>query len=246
MRVGDCIQGTRRQERNADVAGFERTPPSADVRALPAGDDREAFLNEVRKLSCNSECHVPVSLRDRFTIILTNLLDRISDGDVDACFLKEVRSKLLLSPIPKYRNKKVELSLRLKMWQERDFHQLLIRIQDQLRNQQSRPKKRPCLQSRGRRARYLVREGAKSRAVATLTSDVAALSTEEEIQYAEELLPSSVHAETALFIPVTPGIAREDLEDRDITQEARAYGIGDYEAYFYESTAIRGRYSWRL
>ena len=66
-------------------------------------------------------------------------------------------------------SKGYELSLRLKLWKERDFQQLLYRIQEQSRTQKSRPKKPPCLQSRGRRARYLVREGARARAVTTLT-----------------------------------------------------------------------------
>ena len=65
--------------------------------------------------------------------------------------------------------------MRLKIWNDRDFDQLLHRIQDQLRNLRSRPKKRPCLQSRGRRARYLVREGVKARVVATLISDMATI-----------------------------------------------------------------------
>ena len=108
---------------------------------------------------------------------------------------------MLLSPIPKSRNTKVELSVRLKIWNDRDFDKLLYRIQDQLRNLRSRPKKRPCLQNRGRRARYLVREGVKARAVATLTSDMATLSVEEEVRYAEEFLPSSTSGEIALFVP---------------------------------------------
>ena len=90
VKVGDSIQGTRWQERNLDAAGFERSLPHADVRSLPTGNDRVLFLSEVRKLPCNTEIHIPVSVRDRFADILAGLLERISKNDVDACFLEEV------------------------------------------------------------------------------------------------------------------------------------------------------------
>ena len=115
MEVGDRIQGTRRQERNVDAVGFERVTPAVQARSLPTGESREVFLSEIRKLPCNTECHIPVSFRDRFAAIMASMLEGIGNNDVDACFLEESRSKLLLSPIPKSRNTKVELSVRLKI-----------------------------------------------------------------------------------------------------------------------------------
>ena len=63
-----------------------------------------------------------------------------------------------------------------------------------------------------------MREGVKARAIATLTSDMATLSAEEEVRYAEELLPSSAVAETALFIP---GIQLDELEEENISHSLK-------------------------
>ena len=48
IRVGDCIQGTRRQERNLEEVGVEVGPSQVEVRELMVGAEREAFLTEVR------------------------------------------------------------------------------------------------------------------------------------------------------------------------------------------------------
>lgn len=101
------------------------------------------------------------------------------------------RSKLLLSMVPKNRNRRVEFSLRLNLWHKRDFEQLLHRVQDQARNQTRGTKKIPCVKKRGRKARYLVPEGVRARAVTTLTLDLVMLSREDELKYVGELLPCS-------------------------------------------------------
>lgn len=52
--------------------------------------------------------------------------------------------------------------------------------------------------ARGRRAKHLVFEGARSRAVTSLISEVASLSAEEEKHFADLLLPRSANPDTAL------------------------------------------------
>ena len=53
------------------------------------------------------------------------------------------------------------------------------------------PKSNGLAKSRGRRARHLVLEGARSRAVVTSTSDMAVLTSEQEVNFANDLLPRS-------------------------------------------------------
>ena len=212
IRVGDCIHGTRRQERNLEETGVETGPSQTTLRDLPTGDDRETFFAEVRALAPLTEIHIPMALRDRHAAITADLLERISKQNVDSCFLEEIRTKLLLSPVPKSRNRRVELSLRLRLWSERNLWQLLYRIQDQARSASAYPKSAPSVQRRGKKARHLVLEGARSRAVTTLTSDVAALSPEDEIKYAEELLPCSTRPRMALSEVIPAAELPEDYE----------------------------------
>ena len=50
----------------------------------------------------------------------------------------------------------------------------------------------------GKRAKHLVREGARARAVASLTTSVADLTLEDEQTFAAELLPQSSRPEIAV------------------------------------------------
>ena len=197
-RVGDVIKGTRRREQMTTAADQDiHMNINGGVPAI-AVDDRPGLLERVRKLSSNTEVHNPSALRNRFANNLTHILKKMNEGDEEAFFLEELRSKLLLSPVPKKRNRRVELSLRLQLWEQRDLIQLVTRIEEQARN---RPQKRAVGQGggkKGKRAKYLVREGARARAVACLVSDLAELTPEEERKYAEELLPRSEKPELAL------------------------------------------------
>ena len=112
--MGDQIQGAARQEAHLSAAGAVSTEPI--VREFPAGAAREDLLRRVRELKSNTEVHIPVALRDRHAAILANVLSDIANGRADACFFEEIRSKLLLSIVPRARNRRVELALRLKLW----------------------------------------------------------------------------------------------------------------------------------
>ena len=134
-----------------------------NVRALPSGADREAFLTRVRALGSNTEVHIPTALRERHAVILASILSDIADGREDACFLEEIRSKLLLSSIPRKRNCKVESSARLNLWVQQDLEQLLVRVEEQARGKVIGKRVQTSAISRGRRAKHLVFEGARSR-----------------------------------------------------------------------------------
>ena len=81
-----------------------------EMTNLPTGEIRQVILQRVQLLASNIEVHIPVALRGRHAAILAGLLTKMANGNVDACFLEEIRSKLLLSIVPKGRNRRVELS----------------------------------------------------------------------------------------------------------------------------------------
>ena len=130
-------------------------------------------------------------------------------GRDDACFFEEVRSKLLLSSVPRKRNCLVELSRRLNLWAQQDLEQLLVRVEEQARGKIIGRRLRTTADSRGRRAKHLVFEGARSRAVTSLTSELACLTTEEEKYFAEVLFPRTVNPDDALSGPLLPVDADE-------------------------------------
>ena len=54
-------------------------------------------------------------------------------GDEAACALERARSKLLLGPVPKGANTRVELAKRLNLWLAGAFEELLVRAEEQFR-----------------------------------------------------------------------------------------------------------------
>ena len=95
----------------------------------------------------------------RHAAILATILSDVADGKPDACFLEEVRSKLMLSPVPRKQNCKVEFSRRLNLWVQQDLEQLLVRVEEQARGKIIGRRVRSSTISRGRRAKHLVFEG---------------------------------------------------------------------------------------
>ena len=187
----DLIPGSSAQD--------PRETAAESPNPLPTAEMREQFLARVRALSSSTEVHIPVALRGRHAGILGNLLDRIGDSDRDACFLEEIRSKLLLSIVPRNRNTRVEFSLRLDLWREKRLEELLVRIECQRNGRMNASPKLAKNKDRGNRAKHLIREGALSRGVLSLVSDVAELSEADEVAFADELLPSSEDPVAALF-----------------------------------------------
>ena len=73
-----------------------------------------------------------------------------------------------------------------------------MRVEEQPRSKVIGKRIQTSAISRGRRAKHLVFEGARSRAVMSLTSELASLSGDEEKYFAELLLPRSDHPDHAL------------------------------------------------
>ena len=102
----------------------------------------------------------------------------MSEGDEYACRLEEIRTKLLLAPVPRGSHLKVELSRRLQLWIDGKFVELLSRAENQAREaalHRSVFRSAAKHGSRARRARHLVSEGAYSKATASLQTETADL-----------------------------------------------------------------------
>ena len=118
-----------------------------------------------------SVLHVPVDQREKHARILTDMLERMAEGDTAACVLEEARTKLLLGPVPRGAHVRVELAKRLERWNAGAFTELLVRAEEQ---QRARARCRAALRgmpkhgARARRARSLVGEGAYSKAASSL------------------------------------------------------------------------------
>ena len=109
----------------------------------------EAFLERVRSLPSMSVLHVPVDQREKHARILTDLLERMAEGDTAACVLEEARTKLLLGPVPRGANVRVELAKRLERWNAGAFTELLVRAEEQ---QRARARCRAALRGMPKRA----------------------------------------------------------------------------------------------
>ena len=79
-----------------------------------------------------------------------------------------------------------------------------MRVEEQARGKVIGKRVQASAISRGRRAKHLVFEGARSRAVMSLASELASSSGEEEKYFAELLLPRRDHPDNALSGAVLP------------------------------------------
>ena len=148
----------------------------------------QEWFTRVRELPGVTAVHIPRALRDAHANIMTESIELLVAGG-DNCHLEQGRSKLLLGPVPKGLHVRTELELRLRMWGDADFDALLVRHEAQAAASKGQSRKRNT--NGCNRARQLVREGAYRKWVAALTGAMAALSPEEELRWARELLPNS-------------------------------------------------------
>ena len=176
-------------------------------------EDLADFIDRVERLPAATVVHIPVDQRVRHACLVAGLLDRMAAGDDAACALERARSKLLLGPVPKGANTRVELAKRLNLWLAGAFEELLVRAEEQFR---ARTRARAALRGapqhgwRARRARALIGEGAYSKAAASLHTEAAELSAEEQLFWSTALLPSSSRPAAALAPQPRPAPADQD------------------------------------
>ena len=98
------------------------------------------------------------------------------------------------------------------MWRNQRIEELVTRIELQSGSRIGKKRVASCTKLKGKRAKHLVKEGARARAVMSLTSELADLDPEEEIRYAEELLPQSVRPARALSTRSSTDVTAEETE----------------------------------
>ena len=110
---------------------------------LPDGELPIDFLDRVVILPSASIMRVPVRLRGLLAATMSATLSGMARGIERASVLEQARTKLLLCPVPRFRNKRSELKNRFDAWEAGPFEALLIRIEEQhFERKQARKKNR--------------------------------------------------------------------------------------------------------
>ena len=176
-------------------------------------------MDRIRRLSSSSLLHIPVQFRARLCTITARLLTEMTEGNARSAALEEARTKLLLGPVPRKRNRRVELNTRLRLWNQGDFDTLLIRAEGQALDRQAHQRRRPGRdKGKGARSRLLAKEGAYGKGVRSLTSEVAAFSQHDELQWSNTLLPQSGSSHSAVFSQVASDV---HMRDEDVDSQPR-------------------------
>ena len=207
VRVGDLIPlppDMRHMEESAQAD----EPMDAAVEE-PVQDDSTVllpdFLERVERLPASSTLvHTAFSQRISTCEFLASCLDGALDGGRVNNILAQSGPKLIFSMPPKGMNNTNEVKLRLNMWKESRYNDLLERIEAQFfERQQNRRKRRSGGQrtpmaEQGRRARNIAAEGAYNKAMASLGDGIAPLTVAEERSWSSTLLPTSTRPDRVL------------------------------------------------
>ena len=199
LRVGDTIMGPL----GAPVSGEDTTMVDADVNVtpsltvdLPPVDLPGDFTQRIRALPSSTILHVPASCRLRMISAVARCWNGMAQGRDDYAQLEEGRSKLLLSTVPQGLNVATEVLNRLTLWEEHSFETLLQRAEEQFLLKRRSGKRHktggpPDPSARGDRARRTAAIGAYRKATTGLVSSMLSFNEQEDVRWAQELLPTS-------------------------------------------------------
>ena len=215
LQVGDVIPGPRAvplptasQPNEAANSPPDRAPASQASAAIMVDVELPAdWLSRVRSLPSNTRVHTPLAFRAKLAQAWALCLEGIEAELPGYCKLEEARSKLLLGECPQGAYAPKELAERFALWEASEYGQLLARAEAQTllrsseRQRNTAKRQNAERQTRRRRAKKFVAEGAYRKAVGTLTTDVSTLTPQQQQSFAERLLPSSARAD-ALHGPV--------------------------------------------
>ena len=156
------------------------------------------FTQRVRALSSHTMLHVPASCRLRMISVVAQCWKGMAHGRDDYAQLEEGRSKLLLSPVPQGMSAATEVLKRLTLWEEQRFEALLQRAEEQFLLRQRSGKRRKAggpsdPSASGERARRTAAVGAYRKATTGLVSSMLTFDEQEDVRWAQELLPTSEH-----------------------------------------------------
>ena len=198
-RVGDVIMGPL----GAPVSREDMSMVDADAPATPSltvdfppVNLPADFTQRVRALPSSTILHVPASCRLRMISAVARCWNGMAQGRDDYGQLEEGRSKLLLSTVPQGLSVATEVQKRLTLWEEQSFETLLQRAEEQLLLKRKSGKRRktsgpPDPSERGDRARRTAAVGAYRKATTGLVSSMLSFNEQEDVRWAQELLPTS-------------------------------------------------------
>ena len=198
-RVGDDIMGPlgAPASREDVVMADAEAPATPSLTVdLPLVDLPTGFTQRVRALPSSTILHVPASCRLRMISVVAQCWNGMAQGRDDYAQLEEGRSKLLLSTVPQGLSVASEVQKRLTLWEEQSFDTLLQRAKKQLLLKRKAKKQRkfngPSDPSeRGDRARRTAAVGAYRKATTGLVSSMLSFTEQEDMRWAQELLPTS-------------------------------------------------------
>ena len=154
------------------------------------------FTQRIRALPSSTILHVPASCRLRMISVVARCWNGMAQGRDDYAQLEEGRSKLLLSTVPQGLSVATEVQKRLTLWEEQNFETLLQRAEEQLLLRRKAGKRRKPSglsdpSERGDRARRTAAVGAFWKATTGLVSSMLSFNEQEDMRWAQELLPTS-------------------------------------------------------
>ena len=163
---------------------------------LPLVDLPVDFTQRIRALPSSTILHVPASCRLRMICVVARCWNGMAQGRDDYAQLEEGRSKLLLSTVPQGLSVATEVQKRLTLWEEQNFETLLQRAEEQLLLKRKAGKRRKSSglsdpSKRGDRARRTAAVGAYRKATTGLVSSMLPFNEQEDMRWAQELLPTS-------------------------------------------------------
>ena len=172
------------------------------------------ITQRIRALPSSTILHVPASCRLRMISAVARCWNGMAQGRDDYAQLEEGRSKLLLSTVPQGLSVATEVLKRLTLWEEQSYETLLQRAEEQLllkrrsgkRHKNSGP---PDPSARSDRARRTAAAGAYRKATTGLVSSMLSFNEQEDVRWAQELLPTSnlgpsAHCDPHLAPPPAP------------------------------------------
>ena len=171
-------------------------PRPASPLTSPLVDLPVDFTQRIRALPSSTILHVPASCRLRMISVVARCWNGMAQGRDDYAQLEEGRSKFLLSTVPQGLSVATEVQKRLTLWKEQSFETLLQRAEEQLLLKRKAGKRRKSSgpsdpSERGDRARRTAAVGASWKATTGLVSSMLSFNEQEDMRWAQELLPTS-------------------------------------------------------
>ena len=147
------------------------------VGSFPAG-----FLERIEALGPQTIVRIPKHLRHILCNWTAGAVLAMNKGDTFTAVLEQARCKRLLAHIRKRLNTSHELHIRFTMWHDPNFHELLTRVEEQVK---MAPLQAACTAVGGAHgARRIARYGAYKKCVQSLRGKVATLSETDQLRYA--------------------------------------------------------------